>query len=167
MRTYVRLPEEIASQIQTSNHLGRQQRDRVNGGDLEPGDELRGGLAGLRALLRGDVRRALARHPPSSYEQGFALKLWPQRLEQPLKWSDSGRIQHDDTKRVVQAGAIARPRIPSQAPRSFGRWQRAPRSERHLSGGSQSSMRRLAAGGRPGISSLARRCRSGCALSCW
>jgi protein gp37 len=25
--------------------------------------------------------------PGNPYEQGFALKLWPQRLEQPLKWS--------------------------------------------------------------------------------
>jgi len=28
--------------------------------------------------------RGIPGHP---YEQGFALKLWPQRLEQPLKWS--------------------------------------------------------------------------------
>jgi len=28
--------------------------------------------------------RGILGHP---YEQGFALKLWPQRLEQPLKWS--------------------------------------------------------------------------------
>jgi len=25
--------------------------------------------------------------PGHHYEQGFALKLWPQRLEQPLRWS--------------------------------------------------------------------------------
>jgi Protein of unknown function (DUF5131) len=121
-------------------------------------EEVSPGCAHCYAETFAERWRGIPGHP---YEQGFELKLWPERLEQPLKWSDSGRIQHDDTKRVVQAGAIARPRIPSQAPRSFGRWQRALRSERHLSGGSQSSMRRLAAGGRPGISSLARRCRSG------
>jgi Protein of unknown function (DUF5131) len=57
----------------------------VNGGDLELGDGLRQGLAWVRALLRRDVRRALAGDPRAPYEQGFALKRWPQRLEQPLK----------------------------------------------------------------------------------
>jgi protein gp37 len=40
----------------------------------------------VRPLLREDLRRALARHPGSSLRAGFDLRIWPERLEQPLRW---------------------------------------------------------------------------------
>jgi len=48
---------------------------------------VRQGLAGLRALLAETFAERWRGIPGHPYEQGFALKLWPQRLEQPLKWS--------------------------------------------------------------------------------
>jgi protein gp37 len=87
MRTYVRINAGYAEMESKRNALGRQQQNRVDRGDLEPGYGVLQDLPRVRALLRRDVRRALARHPGHPYEQGFALKLWPQRLEQPLKWS--------------------------------------------------------------------------------
>ena len=60
---------------------GRPERDRVDRGDVEPGHGLPQGVSRLRALLRGNVRRALARNQDHPYEQGFDLRLWPERLE--------------------------------------------------------------------------------------
>ncbi len=37
--------------------------------------------------------------PGHPYEQGFALKLWPQRLEQPLKWSRPEQVRHSPVAR--------------------------------------------------------------------
>src|SRR5215213_11400298 len=39
---------------------GRRERDRMDRGDLEPGDGLRQGFAGLRSLLRRDLRGTVA-----------------------------------------------------------------------------------------------------------
>jgi hypothetical protein len=49
---------------------------------LDPLEPLEAGFWNLAKL---NVRRAMARHPGHPYEQGFSLKLWPQRLGQPLK----------------------------------------------------------------------------------
>lgn len=38
------------------------------------------------ALLRGDVRESLAGRTDHPYAQGFELRLWPSRLELPLRW---------------------------------------------------------------------------------
>ena len=61
-------------------------------------------LAGLCALLRGDVRRALARHPWAPYEQGFDLRLWPGRLEQPLRWTRPAHDLRELDERPVPRG---------------------------------------------------------------
>jgi len=53
---------------------------------VEPRYGLPSGQPRLRTLLREDVRRALAGIPGHHYEQGFDLRLWPERLEQPLRW---------------------------------------------------------------------------------
>ena len=54
---------------------------------MEPGHGLHEDHAWLRQLLRRALRRAMARriegHP---YEQGFDLRLWPSRLDQPERW---------------------------------------------------------------------------------
>lgn len=41
------------------------------------------------ALTFAERFRGVAGHP---YEQGFDLKLWPERLEMPLKWRQPRRI---------------------------------------------------------------------------
>jgi Protein of unknown function (DUF5131) len=47
-------------------------------------DKVSPGCAHCYAETFAERWRGIPGHP---YEQGFALKLWPQRLEQPLKWS--------------------------------------------------------------------------------
>jgi protein gp37 len=47
-------------------------------------DKISPGCAHCYAETFAERWRGIPGHP---YEQGFALKLWPQRLEQPLKWS--------------------------------------------------------------------------------
>jgi DNA repair photolyase len=47
-------------------------------------EEVSPGCAHCYAETFAERWRGIPEHP---YEQGFALKLWPQRLEQPLKWS--------------------------------------------------------------------------------
>jgi len=47
-------------------------------------EEVSPGCAHCYAETFAERWRGIPGHP---YEQGFALKLWPQRLEQPLKWS--------------------------------------------------------------------------------
>jgi hypothetical protein len=47
-------------------------------------DKVSPGCAHCYAETFAERWRGISGHP---YEQGFALKLWPQRLEQPLKWS--------------------------------------------------------------------------------
>jgi protein gp37 len=47
-------------------------------------DKVSPGCAHCYAETFAERWRGIPEHP---YEQGFALKLWPQRLEQPLKWS--------------------------------------------------------------------------------
>jgi protein gp37 len=59
--------------------------DRVDRGDVEPGARLHEGVAGLRPLLRRDVRGALARRARPPYEQGFDLRLVPEKLDEPLR----------------------------------------------------------------------------------
>ncbi len=66
---------------------GRQQRDRVDRGDLESGHRLlkvSPGCAHCYAETFAERWRGVPGHP---YEQGFDLRLWPQRLEQPLRWA--------------------------------------------------------------------------------
>jgi protein gp37 len=52
-------------------------------------DKVSPGCAHCYAETFAERWRGIPGHP---YEQGFALKLWPQRLEQPLKWSRSRMI---------------------------------------------------------------------------
>ena len=47
-------------------------------------DKVSPGCAHCYAETFAERWRGISGHP---YEQGFALKLWPQRLGQPLKWS--------------------------------------------------------------------------------
>jgi len=47
-------------------------------------DKVSPGCAHCYAETFAERWRGIPGHP---YEQGFALKLWPQRLEQPLEWS--------------------------------------------------------------------------------
>ena len=44
------------------------------------------GQPGLQTLLRGDVRRAISRRPGHPFEQGFDLRLVPEKLAEPLRW---------------------------------------------------------------------------------
>ena len=43
--------------------------------------------SGLRPLLRGDFRRAFRGVPGHPYEQGFDLRLVPEKLAEPLRWA--------------------------------------------------------------------------------
>ena len=47
-------------------------------------EEVSPGCAHCYAETFAERWRGIPGHP---YEQGFALKLWPGRLEQPLKWA--------------------------------------------------------------------------------
>ena len=65
---------------------GRWFPNRMDASNLEPGDWVLEGLTGMRPLLRRDLRRRWRGTPGHPYEQGFDLRLWPERLHQPLKW---------------------------------------------------------------------------------
>jgi protein gp37 len=58
----------------------------VDGGHLEPGDGMHPGQSGCAhcyAKTFAERFQGVRGHP---YEQGFALRLWPDRLEVPLRW---------------------------------------------------------------------------------
>jgi len=61
-------------------------------GNLEPGHRMYADIAGMRPLLCKNVRRAVRGGPGHPYEQGFALKLWPERLELPIRWKKPRKI---------------------------------------------------------------------------
>ena len=48
--------------------------------------------------------RGIPDHP---YEQGFDLKLWPQRLEMPLRWKQPKRV-FVNSRMVERVDAIAK-----------------------------------------------------------
>ena len=56
--------------------------------DLESGARLHQDQPGLQALLRRDFRRAVPRRAGHPYEQGFDLRLVPEKLAEPLRWSE-------------------------------------------------------------------------------
>src|SRR6202034_3272431 len=64
--------------------LGQSSGQRRPGNPVTGCDKVSPGCAHCYAETFAERWRGIPGHP---YEQGFALKLWPQRLEQPLKWS--------------------------------------------------------------------------------
>ena len=125
---------------------GRPKRDRVDRGDLESGDGLRQGLAGLRPLLRRDVRRALARRSRPSLRAGLrpaamagaagaaaaveaAAHDLRQLDERPVPRADPGRLRRATSStswprrhwHTFQVLTKRHERLPSSAPSSPGR----------------------------------------------
>ena len=87
MRTYASLLQETALQIRTSNPLADNSAIEWTEATWNPVtgcDKVSPGCAHCYAETFAERWRGIPGHP---YEQGFALKLWPHRLEQPLKWS--------------------------------------------------------------------------------
>jgi protein gp37 len=58
----------------------------MDGSDLEPGHRMLGGQPGLRTLLLKVFAERWRGVPGHPYEQGFDLRLWPERLDAPLRW---------------------------------------------------------------------------------
>jgi hypothetical protein len=79
MELAANLPVVEKNQSDVTEELERLPRGESLLNPLEPLE------AGFWNLAKLNVRRAMARHPGHPYEQGFSLKLWPQRLGQPLK----------------------------------------------------------------------------------
>ena len=92
-------------------------------------EEVSPGCAHCYAETFAERWRGIPGHP---YEQGFALKLWPQRLEQPLKWSRPRMIF------VNSMSDLFHERIPEPGKRS--RRQR-PLASRTVRGGVPSQAR--------------------------
>ena len=59
---------------------------------MEPGQRLHKGEPGLQVLLRGAVRRTFRGVPGHPFEQGFDLRLVPEKLMQPLHWQRPRKI---------------------------------------------------------------------------
>ena len=62
----------------------RPQRDRVDRRDLEPRPRLHEDQPGLQALLRGDFAERFRGVPGHPFEQGFDLRLVPDKLERAV-----------------------------------------------------------------------------------
>src|ERR1039458_5523210 len=85
--------------------------NRVDGGDLEPGDGLRGGLAWLCALLCGDVRRALAWCPGASLRAGFCAEALAAAVGAAVEVVAAA----DDLRELDERPLSRANRLPSQA----------------------------------------------------
>jgi hypothetical protein len=61
-------------------------RYRVDGRDVEPGAGVHEGQPRLQAMLRRDVLGAVRGVPGHPFENGFDLRLVPEKLAEPLRW---------------------------------------------------------------------------------
>ena len=134
----------------------RPQSHRVDLGQLEPRDR-------LRPRSRPAARTATPRRSPSGsrgvpghpYEQGFDLRLWPERLELPLRWrrpklifvNSMSDLFHEDIPRDVHRARVRRDAArrpshvpdPHQAPRAPRRARAASSTGRRTSGWASAS----------------------------
>lgn len=84
--SYVRPRAGVGLRARRNHRLGRQQRNRVDERDLEPVtgcDKVSPGCAHCYAETFAERWRDISEHP---YQQGFNPRLWPNRLDQPLRW---------------------------------------------------------------------------------
>jgi len=71
---------------------------------LEPGAGLRKDFAGMQALLRRDLRRALSRRTRASVRTGVYLRLVPGKLDEPFRWARPRRVFVNSMSDLFQEG---------------------------------------------------------------